>query len=101
MAVKEGHTLAVSKHDVEFVNSDGLREYAKAGVATEFPNGEYQKLVDAGSIPKPKNATDKKELERKLQEGPLVDPQPIPAGETQSERNDADEAKAKPSKAKG
>lgn len=100
MAVKEGHTLAVSKHDVEFVNKDGLREYAKAGVATEFPNGEYDKLVAAGSIKKPKNKTEQKELEQKLQEGPVVS-QAIPAGEAQAVATEADETKVKPTKAKG
>lgn len=100
MAVKEGHTLAVSKHDVEFVNKDGLREYAKAGVATEFPNGEYDKLVEAGSIKKPKNATEKKELEQKLQEGPNV-AEAMQAGEAQASATETDEAKSKPVKAKG
>lgn len=72
MAVKEGHKLATAIHDVEFVNSDGLREYAKAGVATEFPDGEYDKLVEAKSIRAPKNKAEEKALEQKMQEGPRV-----------------------------
>jgi hypothetical protein len=61
-------------HDVEFVNEKGLLQYAKAGIATDFPKGEFDKLVEAGSIKAPKNKTEEKALERAAKESPTVDP---------------------------